>query len=103
MRSTGRRHCELDPRSAVSPSRGVVALSRPLEDTDGAATCPHARSGRVMCADLRCCGLAGLVGKSGAKSFGKLLIAKRLGQRGVFSETRWKLARTIAGGENDRH
>src|SRR3954467_838678 len=28
---------------------------------------------------------------------------KRLRERGVFSETRWKLARPIAGRENNRH
>ena len=54
-------------------------------------------------AALRCFGVAGLVGKKRAKGPGKLFVAKRLRQRGVFSETRWKLARPIAGRENDRH
>src|SRR3954469_12395939 len=54
-------------------------------------------------AALRCFGVAGLVGKNRAKSPGKLFIAKRLRERGVFSETRWNLARPIAGRENNRH
>jgi hypothetical protein len=53
--------------------------------------------------DSRRFGMAGLVGKNRAKSPGKLFIAKRLRERGVFSETRWKLARPIAGRENNRH
>src|SRR3954464_12570266 len=58
---------------------------------------------RPRSAALRCFGVAGLVGKNRAKSPGKLFIAKRLRERGVFSETRWKLARPIAGRENNRH
>src|SRR5215203_1121731 len=53
--------------------------------------------------DLRCFRVAWLVAQHGAKRLGKLFIAKRLRERGVFSETRWKLARPIAGRENNRH
>ena len=92
------RHLEASSRYLVRLKTRTEQLPARTRSLGGGGCSPLSRS-----AALRCFGVAGLVGRNRAKSLGKLFIAKRLRQRGVFLKARWKLARPIAGRENNRH